>query len=155
MMDGFKKGFSKMLNYKTFLMILIVSIIFIIAAIYTYKQYVTPRTNPSYVANKEYLKDSSDSPKVADLYFFYTNWCPHCKTAKPIWNSFKDEIGSNKVKGYQINFIEVDCEKETAVADKFKVAGYPTIKLIKDNEIVEYDAKPDKATLLEFLQSSL
>jgi thiol-disulfide isomerase/thioredoxin len=154
-MDGIKKGFSKMMgNYKTFLMILLVSIIFIIAAIYTYKQYVTPRTNPSYVANKEYIAES-DPSNVVDLYFFYTNWCPHCKTAKPIWSSFKDEIGENKVKGYKINFIEVDCEKETSVADKFNVVGYPTIKLIKGNEIVEYDAKPDKATLLEFLESSL
>ena len=155
MMDGLKKGFSKMLNYKMFLMILLVSIIFIIAAIYTYKQYVTPRTSPTYVANKEYMTEEPDASKVVDLYFFYTNWCPHCKTAKPIWHSFKEEIGGNKVKGYKINFIEVDCEKETSVADKFNVVGYPTIKLIKGNEIVEYDAKPDKATLLEFLDSSL
>ena len=154
-MDGLKKGFSKMVNYKTFLIILLIAIIFIVAAIYTYKQYVTPRTNPSYVANKEYLTEEEDTSKVVDLYFFYTNWCPHCKTAKPIWQSFKEEIGSTKVKGYKINFIEVDCEKETSLADKFNVTGYPTIKLIKGNEIVEYDAKPDKATLLEFLESSL
>ena len=55
----------------------------------------------------------------------------------------------------RIKFIEIDCDKETAVAEKFKVEGYPTIKLVNKNQIIEYDAKPDLDTLRLFLEKSL
>ena len=73
----------------------------------------------------------------------------------PIWQEFKNEIGNTKVKGYRINFLEVDCDKDKATADKFNVQGYPTIILVKGNQKVDYDAKPSKDTLMEFLNSSL
>jgi thioredoxin-like negative regulator of GroEL len=49
----------------------------------------------------------------------------------------------------------VDCDKEAALAEKFNVQGYPTIKLVKGNQVIEYDAKPEKDTLMEFLHTSL
>ena len=64
-------------------------------------------------------------------------------------------VGDNKFKGYRINFIEVDCDKDKATADKFNVQGYPTIKLVKGNRITDFDARPSKDTLIEFLNSSL
>ena len=39
--------------------------------------------------------------------------------------------------------------------NKFKIEGYPTIKLIKNNEIIEYDAKPKKETIKTFLDTVL
>ena len=73
----------------------------------------------------------------------------------PVWNDLKSEIGDNKFKGYNINFLEVDCDQDKETADKYDVKGYPTIKLVKGNQVIEYDAKPNKDTLLEFLNSSL
>jgi hypothetical protein len=35
------------------------------------------------------------------------------------------------------------------------VKGFPTIKLMYGNQIIEYDAKPSKETLLEFVNSAL
>ena len=35
----------------------------------------------------------------------------------------------------------------------YKIEGYPTIKLVKDNQIIDYDAKPTKATLTQFLNT--
>ena len=92
---------------------------------------------------------------VADLYFFYTTWCPHCKKSMPIWKSLKDELENKEFKGVTINFIEVDCDKDTALAEKFNVQGYPTIKLVRGNQVIEYDAKPNKDNLMEFLNTSL
>ena len=60
-----------------------------------------------------------------------------------------------KVNGVRINFMEVDCDKDTATANKFKIEGYPTIKLVNNGRIVEYDAKPDSDTLQQFLKASL
>ena len=95
-MDGLKKGFSKMLNYKTFLMILLVAIIFIVAAIYTYKQYVTPRTNPSYVANKEYLTEEEDASKVAELYFFIQTGARTAKRPNLSGRALKKKLAQRK-----------------------------------------------------------
>jgi hypothetical protein len=41
------------------------------------------------------------------------------------------------------------------MADRFNVTGFPTIKLDKHGEIIEYDAKPDKENLLDFLKKVL
>jgi protein disulfide-isomerase A1 len=89
------------------------------------------------------------------VYFFFTQWCPHCKTAKPVWQAFKDRMGSDKVNGVTLRFIEVDCEQDTATADRFNVKGYPTIKMVKDGQVFDYDAKPNVETLREFLETSL
>jgi thiol-disulfide isomerase/thioredoxin len=85
--------------------------------------------------------------KNAQLYLFKVDWCPHCKSAKPIFDDVEKEL-----KGKPIN---VDCEAEPDMADKFKIEGYPTIKLVKDGEVIEYDAKPDKEKILEFLNTVL
>ena len=90
-----------------------------------------------------------------DIYFFYTEWCPHCKTAKPIWADFKAQMGETKVNGATLHFIEVDCDKDVATSDKFNVKGFPTIKLMKGNQIIEYDAKPSVVNLIEFVNTAM
>ena len=41
------------------------------------------------------------------------------------------------------------------MADRYGIEGFPTIKLIKGDEVIEYDARPNKDTILEFLHSTL
>lgn len=160
-MDSFKSLKTKLppifLSKYVFL-IVIVAAIFLALSIYMYKNYIKTSIKPSYVANREYTAGgeiASGSAKTADLYFFYTNWCPHCKKAMPAWKQFKTEMKDKVVKGKKLNFIEVDCEKEKKVADKFNVKGYPTIKLVNNSQVIEYDAKPDVKTLHEFINTSL
>ena len=137
-------------------LIVVVAAIFLALSIYMYKNYIKTSIKPSYIANREYgAGDVKESASGADLYFFYTNWCPHCKKAMPAWKQFKTEMKDKVVKGKKINFIEVDCEKEKKVADKFNVKGYPTIKLVNNNQVIEYDAKPDMDTLREFINTSM
>ena len=93
-----------------------------------------------------------DAP-VAELYLFKTDWCPHCKRAQPIFESMKKEYETKLVNGTRILFKVVDCEQEPALADKFKIEGYPTIKLVKDDQVIEYDAKPDREHLVQFLNT--
>lgn len=137
--------------------IFIVFLIFLALSIYMYKHYIKGAIKPSYVANREYAgADTADGPtKTVDIYFFYTTWCPHCKHAMPVWKQFKNEMKDQVIKGRHINFFEVDCDKEKQLADKFNVKGYPTIKLVKDNQVIEYDAKPNIDTLREFINTSV
>ena len=101
----------------------------------------------------------ADDSKNAELLFFYADWCPHCKTAKPIWNDLKSEYQNKTINGYRVVFTEVNCSEETAEVDKmmnqYNIEGYPTIKLIKDGQVIEYDAKPSKDTLNQFLNTVL
>jgi len=142
----------------TTIMIIVAVIFFAIFAGYYYYYYIAPQMNPKYKPNSERVSGGSTS-NTAELLFFFADWCPHCKAAKPIWNDLKAEYENKTINGYQVVFTEVDCSTETAEVDKmmnkYNVEGYPTIKLLKDGQIIEYDAKPSKATLTQFLNTVL
>lgn len=147
----FKELLSKAKKNKFLIIFCIISAILLITiAYFVYKKDLFNKIRPDYVENKEFINKRVDS---VELLFFYTDWCPHCKTAKPIWNDLKDT--TPMINNVKINYIDVNCETETELAEKYNVDGYPTIKLIKDNQVIEYDAKPDKETLLVFLNKFL
>ena len=97
----------------------------------------------------------ADDDKVAQLFLFKVEWCPHCKTAKPVFDEVEKELNGRQINGYTVTFKTVDCEAEPDLADKFKIEGYPTIKLVKDGHVIEYDAKPEKEKIKEFLDTVL
>jgi thiol-disulfide isomerase/thioredoxin len=140
------------------LSILAIIALFIIIVIYIYRSYVIPKLKPSYVANKEFHK--SEDAKVAEVYYFFADWCPHCKSARPHWDRLKGEFEIKQVNGYKLHFIEVDCTDSESVRasemmDKYKVEGFPTIKLKKDGKVIEYNAKPNFETMSEFLHKMM
>ena len=59
------------------------------------------------------------SSKDAEIMFFYANWCPHCKAAKPHWKEVTDEYEGKEVNGYNLVFTEVDCTEETQSSEDF------------------------------------
>ena len=145
-----------------FILILVAVALLIVAIHYVWKNYVSPKLNPSYVANKEFVGDggSEDSSNVAYLKMFVVDWCPYCKKAEPIWDSFAEENDGKVIGGYKLAFEKINCTDEDdadvkSIQNQFSIEGYPTIKLVKDNEIIEYDAKPDKDTLQQFIQTVL
>jgi thiol-disulfide isomerase/thioredoxin len=153
-MEKFMKRVPKVMSGKKFW--LVSALVVVLLTISIYFVYAAVK-KPSYVANKEFTKLGGDegngNGKRVDVYFFHTSWCPHCKTAEPIWNNLKTEKPT--VKGITINYIEVDCETDAATAEKFSVDGYPTIKLVTGNSVIEYDAKPELETLKRFIETSV
>ena len=144
-------GYWKIAAFIIFMLILA------ILAYYTYKQF--SYANTTFHANRENIPKDQNSNKTATLMLFYVDWCPHCKTAKPEWESLKSEYDGKSINGYTINFIEYNCTNESAeisqLMDKYNIEGYPTIKLVKDNQVIEYDAKPTKSTMEQFLNTVL
>jgi thiol-disulfide isomerase/thioredoxin len=129
-------------------------------AIFLYFYYVSPQLKTSYKPNSEKIPNGeTQGDNEAELLFFFADWCPHCKAAKPIWNDLKAEYENKTINGYHVVFTEIDCSTETAEVDKmmnkYNVEGYPTIKLLKDGQVIEYDAKPSKETLTQFLNTVL
>jgi len=142
-------------NQVTLLIIIILVIIFILVATYGYDTYVKPLLNKTYVPNKEFIKDEKN--KIINIYFFFTTWCPYCKKARIEWDKFKENVNNNNLYNevYDINFKEIDCDKNTDLAKKFNIESYPTIKLEKNGEIFNYDAKPTSTHLMEFFNGSI
>lgn len=147
------------LTSTTGLIILSIVVFSILAALY-YFYYIYPKSSVKYQPNSEHmLGGKGGDGDTAELLFFFAEWCPHCKTAKPIWNDLKSEYENKTINGYHVVFTEINCSEETAEVEKmmnqYNVEGYPTIKLLKDGQVIEYDAKPSKDTLTQFLNTVL
>ena len=144
-----------------FIFLLVISLIGI--SYYIYTSFTKSNTNTVYKMNSEKKTvgsgSGSGSGSEAELLFFYVNWCPHCKTAKPAWEDVKAQYENKTINGYKIIFTEINCTEETAeveqMMNKYSIEGFPTIKLIKDGQVIEYDAKPTKETLVQFLNTVL
>tara|TARA_A100001015_G_scaffold71539_1_gene79274 strand:- start:1013 stop:1498 length:486 start_codon:yes stop_codon:yes gene_type:complete len=160
-MDNGILGYLPQFKQSWKLILVLVAIVLLIMAIYyVWKNYVSPKLNPTYVANKEFNNGDDLDSKTAEMRMFVVDWCPHCKTAAPIWNEMIEEYNGKIIGGYKVNFETVDCTKEDdlevkQIQSQFNIDSYPTIKLVKDNQIIEYDAKPNKETLQQFLQTVL
>jgi thiol-disulfide isomerase/thioredoxin len=136
-------------------------IVFVLAligiAMYYYFTYGS--SSYSFKHNLEHKPVDSKNNSQAELILFTVDWCPHCKKAQPIWNEMKSEYENKTINGYTVLFTEVNCTNESPdvekMINKYKIEGYPTIKLLKDGNVIEYDAKPNKATLEQFLNTVL
>ena len=103
---------------------------------------------------KELVDSVTNSPdtvtKQCEMIYFYTTWCPYCKRARPEWDAFKEEWKNKKINGYLITFTEVDCDINETTANKYDVKSYPTIKLIKEGQVYDFDARPTSDSLTQF-----
>lgn len=147
------KSFIPSFNMKTVGIIALV-VILLLVAVYIYNNQCT--RSQQMIENFE---NESNEKRTAELMFFSVDWCPHCKTAKPEWEQLKAEYKDKTINGYDIIFTDIDCTKETPQVEKlmntYKIEGYPTIKLLKDGQVIDYDAKPSKDTLVKFLNTVL
>ena len=119
-----------------------------------YVKILKPYTQGGYKANKEIISAGADDDTIVEIIYFYTTWCPYCKKAKPEWDKFRSQWEETGYSGHQLKFSEIDCDINETAADKYNVDGYPTIKMIKNKKVIDYDAKPNQDTLNQFLKTS-
>lgn len=135
------------------LKIAVVFVIFITLAAIYYKKIIMPQLSKKFVENREFIspqQKTETESETATLYYFYTDWCPMCKKANPELKALKSET-NGVVNGVNIIFRDIDCDADSATADKFSITGYPTIKLVYKDKTYEYDAKPNRVVLNKFL----
>lgn len=135
--------------YSRILIGLLVLIIFIYAIRYMMnRRKLAEDSKYNDVANST---DTGKSTKDAVIYFFHADWCPHCKTAKPEWNAFKQSHDGKVKNGYKINCQNVDCtEDSNPLISEYKVDSYPTIKMKRDNTVIDFDSKVTSTALNSF-----
>ena len=69
--------------------------------------------------------------------YFYANWCPSCKVEFPKMQSVFDEIKSDKVVAFRVNYKDSETDKdEEALAKEFGVAYQHTKVFLKGGERV-------------------
>jgi thiol-disulfide isomerase/thioredoxin len=142
------------------IMIFLSVIIFIIIGFSYYYFYLRPVMKATYRANDGVNEGNSNNEDTnVELLFFSADWCPHCKTAKPIFNEFSAEHKNKAINGYVVQFTEINCTNESnessKLMDKYNIEGFPTIKLLMNGQIIEFDAKPTKENLTQFLNTVL
>jgi|TARA_B100000424_G_C22932016_1_gene495784 thiol-disulfide isomerase/thioredoxin len=158
--------FSSYFSSRNIVLIFVtVFLIYIIAKVI--RKYLFPKMdNSGYVANREFVESGSNSGSsgnatngTADILFFYADWCPHCKQAKPEWQKFKEEYNESVVNNYKLNLIDVNCTSELGESGQliktYNVEGFPTVKMNVNGKIVEYDAKVSKENLKLFVNKML
>ena len=142
--------------YSTYLLGFIVFIIFIIAAKYAYDIYYIKPQNDKNAVHKDVANANRQSTDVM-IYFFNVDWCPHCKKAKPEWDKFKNKMDGKEVNGYKIVCVDMNCTDETpeitSVINEFSIEGYPTVKMVKDQQKIDFDSKITKETLEVFVET--
>lgn len=69
----------------------------------------------------------SETPTLVD---FFATWCGPCQTMAPVLEQLKEKMGE------KVRILKIDVDKNTAVADKFKIRGVPTFILFRSGEIM-------------------
>ena len=162
-MDSVNNGMSAVkgiLFNKKFIIILVVTAIFIAVAFWVYTTYIAPSIDPEYVPNREFTDETSSN---AELFMFSVDWCPYSKAAKPVWKKLTDKYNGKEINGVSLEVKEIDGDKQAKELENFeskylngkKIEGYPSIYMVKDDKVVEYEAKPKMDTLIEFINSVL
>jgi thiol-disulfide isomerase/thioredoxin len=79
---------------------------------------------------------------------YYADWCPHCKTVKPAFESWMSKQTMVTAKMYE-------ADKDSAAVKAAGVKGFPTFQLTKgDGSVVECSAR-DPAGWEAFLKENM
>lgn len=120
------------------------------------EDYIYPYKGPIEQADIiKYLSEIVGKPiefpkELPELILYYADWCPHCQRFKPVWEELKNELGKSKIK-----LTEVDAVADPERVKQDNVEGYPTIRLVKPQEIVEYKGDRTKEALIDFVNKNI
>jgi thiol-disulfide isomerase/thioredoxin len=145
-----------LLSNKSWLMIgLLFTLLFVVISYYAFENLIKPSIS-GHKLNKEFKKQGSvDKSEDISIMYFYTEWCPYCKKAEPEWKKFEKYVDNiNNTNDYNVTLTAVDCDEKKSLADKYKVEGYPSVKLFYKGKVQDFDAKVTKENLVQFLNSA-
>jgi len=143
-------------RYSTLIIALILLIIFSLVGWYGYKKFYADKKDEAVFKN---VANANTRGKPIQIMFFYADWCPHCKKAKPFWFQFKEEYDGKTINGWLIECTEVNCTDEddaktSSMISQFKIESYPTIFMLMADNRIDFDAKVTKDSLTQFVQSA-
>jgi thiol-disulfide isomerase/thioredoxin len=146
----------RMISPYYYIIIAIIVIIIFLAVIYYSYNSIFSKVKQNKFSD---VANANRRNKEAIVYFFHVDWCPHCKKALPEWNTFKAENDGKQINGYKLKCIEMDCTNETSditrAINEYNIDSYPTIKMLKENQKIEFDSKITNTSLNSFVVTML
>ena len=132
------------LTKKQLIIVFLVVIIFIMLC---YK-YTKPSKVQS-IHNIQKFDNKDNTPKIIN---FNTSWCYWSKKIQPVWEQLTDGM-----KGKDIEVLDVKCDldENREICDRYQVEGFPTIKLIVGNNILDYNGDRSLDDLSKFIQTNV
>jgi len=100
------------------------------------------RENYVYILNDDNF-DSFVEDKNIVLLEFYAPWCGHCKQFAPTYEKIAEELDG------KVEVAKIDATIANAVANRFSITGYPTIKIYKDGEAFDYKGSRSKEDVIK------
>ena len=143
---------------------------FLLVAILAYVAYYVYKNHFQKLANKKALSDipNSGSGEHIQIMMFTVDWCPHCKNAKTPWNDFKTGYNNKKIEGKLVTCIEYNMtEKKSdepgysdyinakSAGEQYGVDSFPTIKMKRGDQVIDFDAKITTYSLEQFLENMM
>lgn len=92
---------------------------------------------------EEYIKNSS-----AIMVKFYAPWCGHCKSFAPEYEKAA-KMAKEQNKPYVLADLDATVHKKAA--EKYKVQGFPTIKMFINGSPIDYDADRTAEAVIGFM----
>lgn len=88
--------------------------------------------------------------KKTKLINFHSDWCYWSKKLKPLWKELNEEM-----KFSNIEILDVKCDINKSLCDKYEIESYPTIKLINENKVVEYFGELNLDDIIQFIKNNI
>lgn len=170
--------YDKTKFYYKYVIIAFLIILFLGVSTYVYKAMFKPKQD---LKAFDDVANTVDRKSSIQIFMFFVDWCPHCKTAKPEWDAFKRQFNGTVVNGSVVKCYAINCTDdngadvteidnsdptspvETGISQtsvrtselirKYNIDSYPTIKLQKGDTTVEFDAKITHVSLSKFVNS--
>jgi glutaredoxin len=150
------------LNYlnprKIYLWSFLLIVLLVIAGYYVYKKNYSKVMNQKGTGN---IPNANTGSQVQIL-LFTVDWCPHCKKARTPWEDFKTGYHNKRIGDYTVTCVEYNVtegnanyDNAKAMQDKYEVDSYPTVKMLKGGQVIDFDAKITTYSLEKFVENML
>jgi len=146
--------------YYFYVLVAALVFIFSIVGLYMYSKIYTSNSK------EQPFVDIANNPQTGKdivITFYWVDWCPHCSTAKPEWNSFVDEYNNKNINGHTILCIDMDCSSETndkitQILKAKNIDSFPTVKAVMPGDngkemTINFESKTSKKNLEKFVLS--
>jgi len=99
---------------------------------------------------------SSSGSNSSDNTFtmYYVDWCPHCKSVKPVFNEFMGN-GTVLVNGKSVKCKMVNAEANPDAMKGLNVKGYPSFLLNSQGKLIEFNGERNADGFMSFLNQNV
>ncbi|QPG73810.1 hypothetical protein FOA43_001124 [Brettanomyces nanus] len=83
----------------------------------------------------------------------YASWCSHCKELAPAWEALEKAYKDSE----EIQFIEIDGDRNKKFSKRFNVDSFPALKLFKQDDLtkpIEYEGTTELESLDNFVKEN-